>query len=157
MLWCREVYGGPQLFPYYAERRQFFQLGFFFFVDAFARFGGLMTEQIKEDSAEKSFRILLNQTKFRLQLHFPDWIGIKRNSVWCQIWEIILFRFKTISTLGMWCKTLVPKTRRENHRRTQRNLCEILLNRTEIRLYLPFSDWYGTERSPFGSISIGKW
>ena len=28
---------------------------------------------------------------------------------------------------------------------TQRNLIEILLNQTEIRLYLPFSDWFGTE------------
>ena len=27
---------------------------------------------------------------------------------------------------------------------TQRNLFEILLNQTEIRLYLPFSDWFGT-------------
>ena len=29
---------------------------------------------------------------------------------------------------------------------TQRNLFEILLKETEIRLYLPFSDWFGTER-----------
>ena len=28
---------------------------------------------------------------------------------------------------------------------TQRNLFEILLNQTEIRLYLPFSDWFGTK------------
>ena len=33
---------------------------------------------------------------------------------------------------------------------TQRNLFEILLNQPEIRLYLPFSDW-------FGSKLIGKW
>ena len=31
---------------------------------------------------------------------------------------------------------------RENF--TQRNLFEILSNQTEIRLYLPFSDWFGT-------------
>ena len=30
---------------------------------------------------------------------------------------------------------------------TQRNYFEILLNHTEIRLYLPFPDWYGTKRS----------
>jgi len=29
---------------------------------------------------------------------------------------------------------------------TQRNLFEILLNQTEIRLYSPFSDWFGTKR-----------
>ena len=29
----------------------------------------------------------------------------------------------------------------------QRNLFEILLNQPEIRLYLPFSDWFGTERN----------
>ena len=28
---------------------------------------------------------------------------------------------------------------------TQRNLFKILLNQTEIRLYLPFSDWFGTK------------
>ena len=27
---------------------------------------------------------------------------------------------------------------------TQRNLFEILLTETEIRLYLPFSNWFGT-------------
>ena len=30
--------------------------------------------------------------------------------------------------------------------RTQKNLFEILLNRPEIRLYFPFSDWFGTKR-----------
>jgi len=30
---------------------------------------------------------------------------------------------------------------------TQRNLFEILLNQTEIRLYLPFFDWFGTKRT----------
>ena len=30
---------------------------------------------------------------------------------------------------------------------TQRNIFQILLNQTEIRLYLPFSDWYGTKRT----------
>ena len=29
---------------------------------------------------------------------------------------------------------------------TQRNLFEILLNQTEIRLYLPCTDWFGTKR-----------
>ena len=33
---------------------------------------------------------------------------------------------------------------------TQRNYSEVLLNQPEIRLYLPFSDW-------FWSKSIGKW
>ena len=31
----------------------------------------------------------------------------------------------------------------------QRNLFEILLNQTKIRLYLPFSDWFGTKRTFF--------
>ena len=30
---------------------------------------------------------------------------------------------------------------------TQRDLFEILLNQNEIRLYLPFSDWFGTKRT----------
>ena len=42
---------------------------------------------------------------------------------------------------------------------SQKNLFEILFNQTEIRLYLQFSDLFGTSNghSPFGSISIGKW
>ena len=40
---------------------------------------------------------------------------------------------------------------------TQRNLFGILLNQTEIRLYVPVSDWFGTKRTPFGAKSIGKW
>ena len=31
-------------------------------------------------------------------------------------------------------------------RYTHRNLFEILLNQPQIRLYLPFSDWYGSKR-----------
>ena len=30
---------------------------------------------------------------------------------------------------------------------TQRNHFEILINQTEIRFYLPFSDWFGTKRT----------
>ena len=30
---------------------------------------------------------------------------------------------------------------------TQRNLFQVLLNQTEIRLYLPFSDWFGAKRT----------
>ena len=38
----------------------------------------------------------------------------------------------------------------ELHVYTQRNLFEILLNQSEIRLYLLFSDWFGTKRTcPF--------
>ena len=33
------------------------------------------------------------------------------------------------------------------HGATQRYLFEILLNQTEIRLYLPFSDWFWTKRT----------
>ena len=33
------------------------------------------------------------------------------------------------------------------HQCTQRNLFEILLNQTEIRLYLPYSNWFGTKRT----------
>ena len=32
---------------------------------------------------------------------------------------------------------------------TQKNLFEILLNQPEIRLYLPFSGWFGTQTDPF--------
>ena len=34
-------------------------------------------------------------------------------------------------------------------RYTQRNLFEILLNQTDIRLYLPFSDWFGSKSTDF--------
>ena len=37
---------------------------------------------------------------------------------------------------------------------TQRNLFEILLNQTEIRLYLLFSDWFGTAKQHPNSISL---
>ena len=30
---------------------------------------------------------------------------------------------------------------------TQRNIFEVLLNQPEIRLYLPFSDWFGSKRT----------
>ena len=42
---------------------------------------------------------------------------------------------------------------------TQRNIFGILLNQTEIGLYLPFSVSFGTANGqcPFGSKSIGKW
>ena len=30
---------------------------------------------------------------------------------------------------------------------SQRKLLEILLNQTEIKLYIPFSDWFGTKRT----------
>ena len=39
---------------------------------------------------------------------------------------------------------------------TQRILFEILLNQTEIRLYLPFFDWYGTKRTLSVWLQI-KW
>ena len=39
---------------------------------------------------------------------------------------------------------------------TESNHFNILLNQTEIRLYLPFYDWFGNKWSPFGSESIGK-
>ena len=39
----------------------------------------------------------------------------------------------------------------------QKNLFEILLNQTEIRLYLPFSDWFSTKRTSVSSKSIKKW
>ena len=40
---------------------------------------------------------------------------------------------------------------------TQRNIFEILLNQTEIRLYLPFPIDLEPNRRPLGSKSIGKW
>ena len=38
---------------------------------------------------------------------------------------------------------------------TKRNVFKILLNQTEIRLYLPFSDWFGTENGlrPFAVLN----
>ena len=41
----------------------------------------------------------------------------------------------------VWCVSLVNL-----NLYTQRNIFEILLNETEIRLYLPFSDWFGSKR-----------
>ena len=40
---------------------------------------------------------------------------------------------------------------------TQRNLFEILSNQIKNRLYLPFSELFGTKERPFASTSIGKW
>ena len=39
---------------------------------------------------------------------------------------------------------------------TQRNHFEILLNQTNIRLYLPFSDWFGTKRMSVWFVSNRK-
>ena len=43
----------------------------------------------------------------------------------------------------------------EHH--TERNIFEILSNQIKIRLYLQFSDRFGTKRRSFGSKSIGAW
>ena len=40
---------------------------------------------------------------------------------------------------------------------TLRNIFEILLNQTQIRLYLPFSDCFGLDTFVCCSKSIGKW
>ena len=54
---------------------------------------------------------------------------------------------------------ILPSAVREAKLCTQRILREILLNQTEFRLYLPCTDWFGTENEhcPFGVKSIGKW
>ena len=36
---------------------------------------------------------------------------------------------------------------------TQKNTFKILLNQPEIRLYLPFSDWFGTKRTSFWCLN----
>ena len=58
-----------------------------------------------------------------------------------------------------WKKnSLAEKVFVVENKRTQRNLFEIYLNQTEIRLYLPFSDWFGTANGrPFGTKWIGRW
>ena len=40
---------------------------------------------------------------------------------------------------------------------TQRNIFEILLNLTEIRLYLPFSDWFRTENGTIRLLFLINW
>ena len=40
---------------------------------------------------------------------------------------------------------MLPDLRSNRCFYAQRNLFEILLNHTELRLYLPFSDWFGTK------------
>ena len=90
--------------------------------------------------------ILLNQTKFGLQLRFSNKFGTKQNSVRCQI------NRKRVTTTQIWCDLRkftihfsVCRTARHKKEQnalrqcldTQRNIFQILLNQTEIRLYLP--------------------
>ena len=42
-------------------------------------------------------------------------------------------------------RSLSGDARLQTH--TQRNIFQVLLNQTEIRLYLPLSDWFGTKRT----------
>ena len=60
---------------------------------------------------------------------------------------------------SLWKKHYRPLSQLRIFSFTQRNNFEILLNRTEIRLYLPLFDWFGTKRtlSVCSSKSIGEW
>ena len=95
------------------------------------------------------FKILLNQTEIRLYLPFSEWFGTKRTAVWFQlnrkmvntIWfQFDLIRFRKNVSL---CSCL-------------RNIFEISLNQTEIRLYLPFFYWFGTKWTSVWFLIIRK-
>ena len=57
---------------------------------------------------------------------------------------------KLLGVLLLWCftafRSVLNLDANDSERRyTPINLSEIVLNQTEIRLYLPFSDWFGTQ------------
>ena len=55
----------------------------------------------------------------------------------------------------MFCESCAGQL--ENVHCTRRNIFQILLNQSEIRLFLPFRIDLDPNRRPFGSKSIGKW
>ena len=59
------------------------------------------------------------------------------NGVWCISWGFSSDQYRR------FCLFTVP----HKWKCTQRNIFEILLNQTKIRLYLPRSDWFGTNRT----------
>ena len=54
--------------------------------------------------------------------------------MWMQSYFVLIGHKKTNISFSMWAHA-------------QRNLFEILINQPEIRLYLPFSDWFVTKRT----------
>ena len=76
---------------------------------------------------ETVFLLIMNQTEFRLAYNQKENCHCDHNPFHLQG---IINPFLSVCTIFY----------------TQRNLLEILLNQTEIRLYLPFSDWFGSKR-----------
>ena len=90
-----------------------------------ARNSILSVRKITNFISSQYFQSCANRiAKSSVELHsknwFFEWFSTKENSFWCVFWPISV------------CEHMI----------TQRNLFEILLNHSEIRLYLPFSDWF---------------
>ena len=99
-----------------------------------------------------SFHISRIQIWSQILSHFKDkkTANYKEN-------HIRLIGWKTRNLFSLWnCKENLQHSRPVRNLYTQRNIFEILINQTEIRLYLPFFDWSGTQKwyiqSDFGLI-----
>ena len=83
----------------------------------------------------------------KIKIQTQKWVWVWK---FCTIREIIYFLLNFL-----WC--FRPLTNNEafvflEDSHTQRNVFEILSNQPEIRLYIPFSDWFGTadgQQCPF--------
>ena len=121
--------GAPQLLPRYAENHQ--PLGQWMWVFP------VWTERIKID-----LQLLLSQPESVCIYHFPinfepkngisSGVQIDHWKLYNTIWDSDWFNDIQKRFLCVY---------------TQRNLFEILINQIEIRLYLPFTDWFGTKRT----------
>ena len=105
--------------------------------------------------AGKSPGNLLNHTTIGLLLHFSN------GSQKCLI--TIWIRFVSTQFLQDFCVLRIILLIMKDSRRwlrvcTQTNIFQIWLNQTEIRLYLPCTDWFGSKRtSVCCTKSIVKW
>jgi len=79
--------------------------------------------------------------------HFPiDLAPIEIPIGAVSYWSHDAERRQSLGQLYVWSLLFSPVCGNCWRLITQRNLFEILLNQTEIRLYSPFSDWFGTKR-----------
>ena len=96
---------------------------------------------------------------FHVHLYIISWSGV---FICCRkqsVLDMVIFNLKWRSTLASHMLGYICETVNVNDGHfTPRNLFGILLNQPEIRLYIPFSDWFSI--NPFShspNILIGGW
>ena len=81
--------------------------------------------------------------------YFVVWMYEACNKVYFVVYSVYLVVYRVFYVAGIYrCfRGVNYRSIKQNPFYTQRNLFEILLWQTKIRLYLPFFDWCGTKRT----------